>query len=147
MTPSQIRVDLLEQHAALREMIRETRQAAERAQQGDLQLEDLRILAIRLVGGLRAHNRQEEELLRGIIFTIDAWGPQRAAILSDEHVKEHDELEGLLVLASAGSDAAAVDCLVAGLDRILAHMAREEQTVLGSELLRDDGISIDYFGG
>lgn len=148
MTPSEIRVELLGQHAALRLMIQQTCQAAEGAQRGEVLREELRTLAIRLANGLRAHNRREEELLRGIIVAIDAWGPARDAILSDEHVKEHDEIEAVLVLADAGSDATATaGCLIAVLNRVLDHMAREEKAVLGPDLLRDDAIIIDYFGG
>jgi hypothetical protein len=148
MTPSEIRVELLGQHAALRLMIQETCQVAERTGRGELLHEELRTLAVRLADGLRAHNRREEELLRRIIVTIDAWGPVRDAILSEQHVKEHNDLEAALVLAGTESSdaAAAAGSLVARLNHVLDHMAREEKAVLAADVLRDDTIVIDYFG-
>lgn len=147
MTPSEIRVELLGHHAALRRMIRETCNVAERAQQSDLPREELHALAVRVADSLRAHNRREEELLRGIIVAVDAWGPARDAVLSEEHVNEHDELEAVIALADSESDVAGAACLIAVLNRVLDHMTREEKAVLGEDLLRDDAVVIDYFGG
>jgi hypothetical protein len=148
MKPSAIRSELLEQHAKLRATIEEARRAVVHAHESDSMRGELRSCVGRLGLGLRTHNRREEELLEGILFTVDAWGPERAEIMSAQHVAEHTELCTVLVDASATSDAAIVDgVLVAVLDQLLEHMAREEKAFLGEDVLRDDGIVVDQFSG
>jgi hypothetical protein len=55
-------------------------------------------------------------------------------------VAEHRELYAALL----GEDHTPVDAL---LDRVLDHMAREEAIVLNEDVLRDDVVVVDYFGG
>lgn len=144
MTSSEIRAELLQQHADLRARIQEARQAAE-GQRVDGSRDELRAALLRLAEALRKHNRREEELLREILPTVDAWGPVRAELMLEEHVQEHDAIYETLVDAGAAPDARP---LVARLvDALLEHMAREEKTFLTEAVLCDDGIVRDYFGG
>jgi len=149
MKPSEIRAELLGQHATLRSLIEQTKRASEQpAPPGEVGLDRARDCLVRLVDELRRHNLREEELLRDVIPSVDPWGPARAEIMTEEHVKEHQELFGALTDATATTDArAAAPMLRIVCERLLAHMAREERDFLGGDCLRDDQVSVDSFGG
>lgn len=131
MKVSQIREELLEHHRALRVMIGECKKTAR---------EDLRPCLQRLADYLRMHNRREEALLRSIVKRADAWGPARAEIMDEEHVNEHVAIYNALAFFETGDP-------VKLLDKVLAHMAHEEEVFLNAEVLRDDIVVLDGFGG
>jgi hemerythrin len=148
MKRSEIRSELLGQHAALRSLIEQTCQATDRWAAGEAARYEARACLARLVDDFRRHNRREEELLSDLIPTVDPWGPARAEIMYEEHVKEHDELYAALTDATAASDPEATARLVYEVrERILEHMAREEKGFLGEDALRDDDVSMDSSGG
>jgi len=146
MTPSEIRAELLGQHARLRSLIDETRAIAERARQGEAVGDALRDGVARLATAMRDHNAREEELLGGILPTVDAWGPARAEIMDETHRREHDELyEVLLGIRTAPRELAGAG-VTALFDRLLEHMAREEKTLLGEDVLKDDTVVVEFGG-
>jgi hypothetical protein len=148
MTPSQIRTELLAQHAGLRSLIADTRKAAEGVRGGSAGREELRFRVERLTTALRAHNLHEETVLRDIVKNVDAWGPVRIEIMDEAHVDEHLGLVAALLGTNAASDAEIAGTGVSSvLDRLEAHMAREEEVILAESVLRDDGIAIGAFGG
>ena len=148
MSPSEIRDELLEQHASLRAMIEDVRWVAGRARESDGMPGELHDHVRRLALAFRAHNRREEEVLKGFLVTVDAWGPVREEIMSEEHVAEHVELYAALVdMNMTSRSAIAAGALAAGLDRVLDHMAREEIAYLGEDVLRDDGVMMNQFSG
>jgi hypothetical protein len=137
---SQMHAELCEEHAQLRAMIDVVRRMTRQPVHGPGPREALRGSIVQLADALRRHNLREEELLGGIIPTVDAWGPVRAEIMDHEHIAEHKELYAALL----GEDGQPVDAL---LDRVLDHMAREEAAFLNEDVLRDDVVVTDYFGG
>ena len=148
MNRNEIRSELLEQHAKLRVMVEAARRSVGHADESEAGRDELRACMDHLSLGLRAHNGREEELLRGILLTVDAWGPVRAEIMGERHLAEHAELSAILVDAKATSDTAIADGgLVLALDRLLEHMSREEKAFLGEDVLRDDNIDVDQFSG
>lgn len=146
---SGIRIELLQQHEALRHQMRAVRDLAHRCKLGELAVHAVLNTAIaKLAEALQHHNAREDELLRGVIPTIDAWGPARAEVMSDAHVREHVEVYRALGEAGATTDArAAAQAALRLLDRIAAHMEREEKEFLGEDVLNDDGAPRDSFGG
>jgi hypothetical protein len=147
MRPSEIRAELLGQHATLREMIEETRSVAERARRGAPVRVDLRVRMTLLADAVRRHNLHEEAVLEDIMPTIDAWGPERSSILVREHAQEHEELYAALIGIPFTVDefaGAGVDSL---LNLLLKHMEREEKAFLGEEVLRDDAVVTDQSSG
>ncbi len=148
MTPSEIRKELLEQHASLRSKIDATRASAERWQRGEPAREELRSNLALLAEGVRAHNRREEELLREVIPGADAWGQARAEVMEESHVQEHKAIYEALIDAGAASEAAAgVPPVLKLLDAMLDHIQHEEASFLGADVLRDDAVTPDFFGG
>lgn len=142
MKPSEIRALLLAQHNALRAQMTEAKNVAERRARGEGG--DVQALLVRLVEALRAHNAKEEELMRDIFPTLDAWGPTRAEIMVEEHVHEHEKLLASLALDEQAATPAALSKVFG---ELLAHMEREEEVFLGTNVLADDGVEQDYFGG
>ena len=136
------------EHAKLRAMIEDVRVAAEHAHNGEAMRRELRARIDRLHVALRAHNRREEELLRGILVHVDAWGAVRMEIMSEEHVAEHVELCAMVMDAKVTSHSAILDgTLGATLDHVLKHMGREEIAFLGEDVLRDDSVIDQQFSG
>lgn len=128
MKPSEIRKELLDEHAKLRAAMQIARAAGDR-----------RASIARLAEVLRAHNLREEELMSQVFPTLDAWGGMRALVMLEGHVEE----EQLFAAHLAGGATKAPDLF----DRILEHMAREEKVFLGEDVLSDDELAPDSFGG
>lgn len=148
MTPSEIRRELLEQHREVRARMDDARGAITRWKGGSPARDAVQVALALLADAVRKHNRREEELLRDIIPTVDAWGPARAEIMVEEHAKEHAELHAALIEAGSAPDSekasAILDALVTNLGE---HMTREEKILLSEDVLHDDQLVRDYFGG
>jgi len=148
MRSSQIRAELLEQHAELRGMVERARQCAERTRDGaPLARDDLASMIRRLSNAMQSHNVCEEELLWAVIPTIDAWGQARAEILTDEHGREYEDLHRALVGILSTPPEVAADAMGPLLDDLLERMDREEQACLDDRVLRDDVVMTDAFSG
>jgi hypothetical protein len=146
VTPSQIRTELLRQHHEIRLMVEKTRETARRVWNGVVTRAELDASITRLADRLRIHNRYEEDLLREILPTVDAWGRRRAEILQ-EQPGEHRKLLAALVEVSATIDSMRFNDVVSPLDRLLEHMDREEQACLAEDVLRDDSVVPDQLDG
>jgi iron-sulfur cluster repair protein YtfE (RIC family) len=147
MTASQIRAELLKDHAGLRTLIEEVRLAVARAGARGSTHHDLRERLQRLATALSAHNQREEAMLRAIVKQVDAWGPVRAEIMDESHLKQHTDLVAALFAAGTADAVVASATAVATLEHLETHMAREEEVLLAEDVLRDDEVVIDYFGG
>jgi hypothetical protein len=147
MKPSEIRTELLEQHRAIRTLMVETKAIAVRWRAGEGDGDELRQSVLRLADRIRTHNLREEELLRDLIPNADAWGPARAAMMADEHVREHARLHtALLGLPSTSAEMAGAG-IVALMALLRDHMDREEVVFLCEDVLRDDIVIADQSGG
>lgn len=145
--PSEIRTELLGQHADLRAKMKAARELANRCHHEDAR-EALRDSLSRVADALRMHNKREEELMRDVFPELDAWGPIRAEIMAEEHVGEHNHLYEALMTASTTAVAKeAASAAMTLFDQIEKHMAREEKVFLGEDVLSDDGVIPDMFGG
>lgn len=136
---SEIRTELLKQHRGLRALLHRTKKAAVRCKQGESTAAgELRQAITQLAGALRLHNQCEEEMLGGIIPTLDAWGPARAEAMSESHVREHFAVHAALVDAGRMMNPQAVAAAALRLiDQLKHHMAREEEDFLRADLLQD----------
>jgi hypothetical protein len=144
MTPSQIRAELLAQHAQIRGLIQEVLHCAEAARRGEAASGELGAAVALVAALLVAHNAREEELLGPILPTMDAWGPVRAAFMDDSHVAEHCALrEALTEISRTPSQFTAGDVEFL-CEQILEHMVSEEATMLSEDLLRsEDGVKVE----
>ena len=147
MKPSEIRGELLRQHAQIRIMMDVTLTIAKGARLGAPGRGDLQGCLVRLADALRTHNQREEALLRDIIPSVDAWGPARAAIMTEEHKREHDRLDAALLGIPCTPVEFGAAGIVALVDLIRQHMDREEAAFLGEDVLRDDIVVTNQSGG
>ena len=151
MTLSEIRDNLLGQHASLRRIAERASALVEQVRKGRAGArEGLRDTAIQLEIAFSQHNKDEEALLGNIISTVDTWGTTRHHLMDYHHAVEHIVLRSTLSAALRESDA-----MVAGdrfenvLHDLLDHMREEEEQILNVNVLRDDCYTIenDSLGG
>jgi hypothetical protein len=147
MKPSEIRRELLVEHAGLRALLEKVCEACDLWSRDERACADAGACLACLRDELNAHNEREEELLHRVIPNVDAWGAVRA-VMSQEHMAEHGEVDRELADAAAEMDAKVILRRTRAFrDRMLAHMEREERTFLGEDVLHDDGVHVDSFGG
>jgi iron-sulfur cluster repair protein YtfE (RIC family) len=145
--PPDVRADLLAQHEGVRVLIGEARKVAGHLRGATQQREELQASIELLATALRLHNQREEAVLRHILKTADAWGPARIEIMDESHAEEHIILLAALFGSGGASDAESACTGVSHvLDRLEAHMAREEEVLLDDSVLRDDDVVIEYIG-
>ncbi|GMU60176.1 MAG: hypothetical protein AMXMBFR34_19390 [Myxococcaceae bacterium] len=130
-----LRKQLLEQHAQIRRLVAQV----EAGLDAGLGAAEVTARLDALKAAVVAHNQLEAHALEPILECIDAWGPQRVKALVGEHRAEH---EGVLTQLgeSAAKDGARLKALMT---ELVAHLAREEKTLLTEKLLRDDVIQLD----
>jgi hemerythrin-like domain-containing protein len=148
MSLSEIRDELLREHAGLREMIDDVGTVMDRWKHGEASHTHVRSQLTALADALRVHNAREEKALGKLVRTVDAWGAARSEIMNEEHFKEHAALYAALSSTSVAVEPSAWCELVARLlAHVLEHMDREERAFLNDDVLRDDGVVIGYVGG
>jgi hypothetical protein len=148
MTPSEIRAELLSQHASLRGRLEAARLAVLRWANGEVPQGRVRVELAGLFDALRSHNSLEERTLRDLIRNVDAWGQARVEIMEEAHIREHQDLcEAALAVITAAEPRDGVNELDKLRRHLLEHMAREEETFLNASVLRDDEVAIDAQGG
>lgn len=148
MKLSQIRTELVAEHVALRQMALEIDAEAQRVLAQEGSLDALRVSLVRFAERLAAHNLHEEALLRDELPTIDAWGPQREALMNENHEKEHATvLRSISEAVSAGAPGEIAQHVRDLMRRVLEHMKSEEKEILHPDLLRDDVVSIQGMSG
>ena len=142
MTNTELRNELLAQHARLRELATVVRAAAEQPDLGPPQMGELRTLIARLGTELLTHNIFEEQSLHAVLRDLDAWGPQRERRVEDHHAAEHEAIFIALVAAREQRDPAALAAeTLAVLGELTTHMDREERELLRADVLCDDIIT------
>ena len=118
-------------------------QCADSACSGEPVAEELLAAVRALADAVRRHNLREEELLRDLIPAVDAWGHERAEVMTEEHVREHDELYQSLL----GTPCTPPEFAGAGvrllLGELLEHLEHEERAFLNEDVLRDDAVLAD----
>ena len=147
MKPSEVRSELIAQHARLRSLILRAREVADRCARTQA-TNELHDTLAEIADAVRMHNLCEEALLRDVFPTLDGWGPVRAEVMNDEHVAEHRQVYEALLVASTTADAAVAAGKAHELfDRMFSHMEREERVLLAEDVLSDEELPPDEFGG
>ena len=144
---TEIRKELLGQHASLKLMAAKIRELAERPSE-DISPDQLSGLLHELGDGIDAHNAREEHLLGEVLPTLDAWGPERLARMDDHHRREHREIaERVRAAAKLPDSSATLGAALPAIEDLMTHMHEEEKEFLGRDLLRDDVINIHQADG
>jgi hypothetical protein len=144
---SDIRQELLAQHASLKSMAVSVRNVA-MSPPSPTACSELAGLLYALGDGIDAHNAREEHLLGDVLPTVDTWGSVRAARMDEHHRKEHRRIADRVRAAADLADfTAIVQAALPAIEELLEHMREEEEEVLCEDVLRDDIVSIDQFDG
>jgi hypothetical protein len=147
MTPSEIRRELLAQHEQIRIMTEVVQTIAERARKGVDGPGDLEKCILRLDEAVRAHNVREEQLLRDLVRSKDAWGAARLAVMDDEHTHAHERLQAAIRGVPGLSPGLAGVGVVAMVRLLREHMDREEAAFLNADVLNDDLVAVEQSDG
>ncbi len=150
MLPSQVRRTILDDHAYLRGALDALEALAEALLGGDSEP-----LAPALAGLHEMKQRffdhldLEEAIMVPALRDADAWGPERAQLVLDEHFEQRAELEAMVKeLEGEGVRPEVVgERILAWIEALRVDMEHEERAVLSPDLLRDDVISIDLEAG
>jgi hypothetical protein len=139
MRTSEIRDELLGQHAGVRGHLDAARLAAERWTRGELSRSDMNAKLAELADALRAHNRHEERALSELIRSIEARCPEGDGFVEHEqHVSEHLEMLDSLARVSRAQDPGVGGReLERFCEQMLAHMTWEEKAFLNATVMPD----------
>jgi len=143
---SEIRQELIREHAEIRVMMEVTLTIAKGARAGSPG-GDIHGCLVRLAKALRRHNLREQALLRDLISSVDAWGPVRAEIMTQGHIEEHARIDAALLGIPFTPVEFAASGIAALIDVIREHMDREETAFLNEDVLRDDIVVTNQSGG
>lgn len=146
LTPSEVRARILTEHGAIRTELDQLEALINRAEAGPSSAPELPAQVEAFTEGLLRHIADEEHLLRPTLAEIDAWGRQRVEKLDDGHAAQRARVDRLKGLA-AGPRAPWLAELRALIASLREEMIFEEKDCLSPNLLRDDTVTIDYFGG
>ncbi|MBI5363904.1 MAG: hemerythrin domain-containing protein [Planctomycetes bacterium] len=146
MKPSEIRQTILDEHGHLRRKIA-TIEAHLMPSLARLPRwrEDLAREIEELSIAFHAHLETEERLLPTVLTDVDPSGPMRLAAMAREHAAQRAALSSIMrhPVADPQYDASLRQFL-----RVLVRdIDDEERDLLGPDVLRDDSINIDAFGG
>jgi iron-sulfur cluster repair protein YtfE (RIC family) len=93
------------------------------------------------------HIAHEDVVLRPLLASLDAWARERVEHLDAEHREQRERLQALATMSPSADPAAFTARVRETLAWIRADMAGEERELLTPEVLRDDVVVIDSFGG
>jgi len=145
---SDIRKTILGEHEALRARMKELQQALEGLERAAVGVPST--LSSALQGFLEEflrHIAHEEAILRPVLAHIDAWAQERVKSMDAEHAEQRLRLMELSKVDPSADPRGFVARVRETLEWIRDDMAGEEKGVLSPDLLRDDIIILDTFGG
>jgi hemerythrin-like domain-containing protein len=153
MPPSQARTVILAEHVHIRALLDRVDLAAKRILSGggfeDSVVATLRVFAQHLVTAVKSHIDLENRVLVPALAEEPGYGAVRSERLLAEHRAQLAELEHFAPALEHADEPAAA--LAASVRRLVATLRQdmdiEESTLLGSDLLRDDGIIDDCATG
>ena len=142
--PSQVRQKILAEHTELRAKLLRLELLLDHIPPGNEGWSGpVESAVLQLVEALKAHMQRENELLLPILRGIDAWGPDRALQLEQEHHHQQVDLAVLVGKLEGGALQPVMALAREFIALLRADMEFEEQEFLGANLLRDDLVTAD----
>jgi hypothetical protein len=138
--PLRVRMEVLAQHAFLRELLEQTLSATTEGLQGQGGVGDLAARGRLLQRTFRSHLAFEERTLVPILASEEQWGPERARDLLDEHTRQRAELDTLLEGIGLGWDLERLALVLRSLVVDLLRDMREEEESFGREEVLDEPV-------
>jgi iron-sulfur cluster repair protein YtfE (RIC family) len=139
------RATIIAQHQTIRMLLEAAGAVADLAAGGNRRTGELLPLYLENVrNALEHHLATEEQVLLPILAADPPLGPERALRLAAEHDRQREELAAAQrELSRPGGRETAAKRLRLLINDLLVDMAEEERCLLGRDVLRDDGVSID----
>lgn len=148
LSASQVRSLILDEHTVLRNVLEEIEESlGEMTRRAPGAVRRLRASLRTFQDAFVRHLSHEETVLRPLLKDVDAWGPARVEAMDEEHRGQRAALVELSRLALDQDIDETVQHVEEFVRRLRADMDGEEQHALSEEVLRDDIIVIDTFGG
>jgi iron-sulfur cluster repair protein YtfE (RIC family) len=150
MRPSQVRRRILDDHTALRRRLEEIEELAKGVAADERHhVGGLRARAEELLRVLSEHMYWEDRHLAPALEDADAWGPERARLLEQDH---RDQRSFLADVVERLQDQQQPPPLLATklldlVGRLRADMEEEEGFFLDPDVLRDDVIGVNVEAG
>jgi hypothetical protein len=146
--PSEVRAQVLEQHAELRgllvQVIAEATPDARPDARPDVSADRLALTARRLCERFGAHVTFEEEELGRIFAVLDAWGPERVRELHLEHRRQRDELDALRATAESGGEVGPLATALRALAvNLMSDMEKEESGCLQTSPMFENSLPFE----
>jgi hypothetical protein len=139
MTPKQIYIEILRQHAELREMMAAAKWVAQQVAAGKAPRRELKATVTQFMDALDVHNNREEELLRNVAISHRGSAMAEAELLGTPHFEEHKALRfALLDLQLDTADFRLARAIEQALDRVAGHMDLEEGALVRDDNTRED---------
>jgi hypothetical protein len=136
-----VRMEVLAQHAFLRELMEQTLTSTTRGLQPEgPSAGELATCARELQSTFRAHLNFEERALLPILATEECWGPERARELLDEHARQRAELDTIIEGIELGWDQQRLAVTVRSLVVDLLRDMNDEEDGLGASELLDQPV-------
>jgi len=146
-SPSEVREQSLDEHRRLRETAVRLAAHVRECDCSTLRAPLAQAVAA-LLDQLRAHLAHEDATLGPILAHIDPWGPLRAASLEERRRGELAKLTEVRArLAEPVREGSLRTHLLEFVDWIDDELSKEEREHLDADLLSDDAIVRDAFGG
>jgi iron-sulfur cluster repair protein YtfE (RIC family) len=145
---AEIRKAILEEHRLLRARIDAVQAALDEPRAPDAPVPRRLLAALDgFLSDFLKHIAHEDVVLRPLLATVDAWARERVEHLDAEHREQRERLQALSMMSPLADPAAFTARVQETLAWIRADMDGEERELLTPEVLRDDVVVIDSFGG
>jgi len=145
--PSEVREQILAEHAMLRQHLDALESMADRLAAGDVVIAESKAAAEQLDRELRARVRHEEQVLVPALAEADAFGAARVGELHREQQELDEVLAALMREIAAAPGAVELESRLRELARrVREDLAREEKRHLSPNLLKDSVVT-GAFGG
>ena len=142
--PSQVRAQVLEQHAELRGLLVRVSAEASPAAESKASAERLAGTARHLCARFAAHLTFEEEELGRILTVLDAWGPERLRELHVDHRRQRGAFDALLARIDSGVEIEALATALRGLAlTLLQDMEEEEEGCLQASSMLENSLPFE----
>lgn len=150
MRPSEVRDRVLHDHVGLRRRVDEIERLAKAVIANERHhIGGLRVYAKDLLGVLAEHMRWEDLYLAPALEDADAWGPERAELLAEDHREQREFLTSLVerLQDQRQPPVALAANLLELVERLRRDMEEEEAFFLDPDVLRDDVVGINVEAG
>ena len=148
LSASQVRSLILDEHTILRNVLEDIEDSlGEMTRRVPGAVRRLRASLRTFQDAFLRHLSHEETVLRPLLKDVDAWGPARVETMDEEHRTQRAAIAELSRLALDQDVDGTIQHIEEFVRRLRADMDGEEQHALSEEVLRDDIIVIDTFGG